>query len=376
VFRKSTRPSPAAPPAGDALTTATIKETAPCHKSLRVHVGREGILPIRAEVLAEFQKQTTLPGFRTGKAPVPLVERQYAKAIHDETLQRATRRALEQVAKEHHLKPVGPFELQAANASETDGLTLEATVEVEPTFHLGTYQGIPLTRETSDVTPEDMAKAIAKLQESMAQLVPTAEGQPKQRQLPAIDDELAKDLGFETLDKLQEHVKAKLSEQKRATQTQRLEAVLCDALLARHAFEVPPRLVSHQSGRLTREFAARLLLAGQPEAQVKDEVEKFTEQLRTSAERQVKLSFIVDRIAEQEQVTVTQDELVGRLWKVAQRWKKDPAEVRKIFDAQELWPSVVSSIRQEKTMAWLMANAAITEAQGRAPTALGIPRLP
>jgi len=363
VFRKATPPSPAAPPSSDALAKATITETAPCHKSLRVRLGREGLVPIRAEVLAEFQKQATLPGFRPGKAPAHLIERQYAKAIDDEILQRATRRALEQVTKDHHLKPVGPFELRSATVGETEGLTLEAAVEVEPTFLLGAYQGIPLTRETSEVTPEDMAKAIAKLQESMAQLVPAAEGQPKERQLPAADDELAKDLGFETLEKLQEHVKAKLSEQKRATQAQRLEATLCDALLARHTFDVPPRLVNHQSERLTREFAARLLLAGQPEAQVKAEVEQFTEQLRTSAARQVKLSFIVERIAEQEQITVTQDELVGRLWNVAQRWKKDPVEVRKMFDAQGLWPSVVSSIRQEKTMAWLMAQAVITETQ-------------
>jgi FKBP-type peptidyl-prolyl cis-trans isomerase (trigger factor) len=74
----------------------------------------------------------------------------------------------------------------------------------------------------------------------------------------------------------------------------------------------------------------------------------------------VKLAFILDRIAAQGSITVTQDELVARLWQLAQRWKKDPAEVRKIFDAQGLWPSVVSTIRQENTIAFLLSAAAVT----------------
>jgi hypothetical protein len=60
-------------------------------------------------------------------------------------------------------------------------------------------------------------------------------------------------------------------------------------------------------------------------------------------------------------VTVTQDELVQRLWQLSRRWKKDPVEVRKTFDAQGLWSSVVSSIRQEKTIAFLTSIAAISD---------------
>ncbi len=346
---------------------ATVTETAPCQQSLRVHVGREAIAPVRAAVLAEFQREVTLPGFRKGKAPTDLVERQHAKAIQDEMLQRLTRQALEQTAKDHHLTPVGPFELKAAQFSETDGLTLEATVEVEPSFTLGSYKGIRLKREPVEVTPQEIDKALAALQESMGQLVPAGEGQPKERQLPAIDNELAKDLGFESLEKLQAHVEATLREQQRKAQAQQMESALCDELLTRHTFAVPAGLVSRQTERLTRDFKARLLLSGVPEEKLEEEVAKFTEQLRTSAERHVKLTFLFDRIATQESITVTQDELVARLWQLSQRWKKDPAEVRKIFDAQGLWPSVVSAIRQEKTTAFLTSAAAIEDGAAAHP---------
>ena len=336
-----------------------ITDTAPCEKAIRLQVGHEAIAPVRAAVLEEFQRTATLPGFRKGKAPADLIARQYAEPIQRETLHRVTQQAIEETAKAHRLKPVGPFELKKADLTEQDGLLLEAVVEVEPEFALGAYKGIPLARPSVEVTAAEVENALGTLQESMARLAPSAEG-TKERQVPLLDDELAKDLGFDTLPKLSAHVEAKLREQKRAAAQQALEAALCDELVKRHAFQVPPRLVSHQAERLTRDFKARLLLAGTPEEKLEEKLGKFTEGLRTSAERHVKLAFIMDRIAAQEQVTLAQDELLSRLWQLAQRWRKDPTEVRKILDAQQLWPSVASAIRQEKTMALLLKSAVLS----------------
>ncbi len=351
----------------DDIVQATVTEPAPCQKSLRLRVGRRAIEPVRSAVLAEFQKHAALPGFRKGKAPLPLVERQHAKAIHEETIQRVTQQTLAQVAEAHQLKPVGPFELTAARFSEAEGLLLEATVEVEPSFALADYRGIPLTTPSTAVAPEDVERAVGQLRESMAHLAPAGEGQAKERQLPPLDDELAKDVGFQTLAALREHLKAKLREQRRLAAEQAVEAALCEELLRRHPFDVPPRLVSRQTERLTREFTARLLLSGVPEEQSGQETSKFAEQLRTSATRHVRLAFILDRIAAQEALTVTQDELVGRLWQLAQRSRKDPAEVRKRFDEQGLWPSVLSAIRQEKTISLLRRAAQMTSVTSEPP---------
>jgi FKBP-type peptidyl-prolyl cis-trans isomerase (trigger factor) len=359
MFGKSARPSekPTSP--------CAVTDTAPCEKALRARVSPEAIAPVRQAVVGEFQRQAALPGFRKGKAPADLVARQYGKEIQEETLHRVTKQVLEQATAAHQLKPVGPFVVTKAEFTEAAGLWLEATVEVEPSFALAGYTHVPIARPSADVSPQDVDQALARLQESMAQMVPVPEPAggatetPKERRVPALDDELAKDLGYETLARLREHVEAKLREQKRAHQAQAMEAQLSEALLARHAFEVPKRLIARQTERLTRDFKVRLLMAGTPEEQLGAEVEKFEAQLRTSAERHVKLGFILDRIAAQEAVTVTQDELVQRLWQLAQRWKKDPAEIRRLFDAEGLWPSLASSIRQEKTMALLLAAAAV-----------------
>jgi FKBP-type peptidyl-prolyl cis-trans isomerase (trigger factor) len=93
---------------------AEVKDSAPCRKSIRLTVAPDTIGPVRATVVGEFQRQATLAGFRKGKAPADLVQKQHAKDIEGETRQRLMQQALEQATKEHGLKPVGPFEIGTA----------------------------------------------------------------------------------------------------------------------------------------------------------------------------------------------------------------------------------------------------------------------
>jgi trigger factor len=51
----------------------TIENTAPCRKKLRVEVPAERVAGTRAEILQEFRKVASIPGFRPGKAPEPMV---------------------------------------------------------------------------------------------------------------------------------------------------------------------------------------------------------------------------------------------------------------------------------------------------------------
>ena len=383
-----------------------VSQAAPCQQQLRISLPAIAIHPVRDVVVREFQKEASLAGFRKGKAPRELVERRFPAEIREETIRRLTRQLFEQVTEERQLKPVGPFEVTKLDFDEQKGLELEAQVEVEPEFALADYRGIRLNKPAVTVGAQAIEQALAQLQESMAELVPvprpqasgslaedpertrgTGEGLPaptavgapacpatgvaadrqagtppqKVKRLPNLDDEFAKDAGFENLQQLRQHLEAKLREQHEAQARQALEQTLCDELLTRHQFEVPPRLVVKHTERLSRDFQVRLLLGGASEEQVKQELATYTEQLRTNAIRLVKLTFILDRIAAKEELSITQDEVVDRLWKLAKRWGKDPAEARRLLDAKGFWPSVVSSIRQDKTISRLLSLAQIEE---------------
>ena len=355
MFGKATKPKPA-----DQSMTVTVHQPVPCQYRLTIHLKPEAIQPVREAVVRDVQREATIAGFRKGKAPTALVEQQHPKQIREETVRRLTRQVVDHVTTERQLKPIGPFEVTKLAFDDATGFDLEAQVEVEPDFTLGDYRRLPMASKPVTVSPEDVAQALAKLQESAAQLVPVGEGQPKEKQVPALDDGFAKDVGFETLEALKAHLDAKLREQRAAEIHAQQEQALCDALLARHQFEVPTGLVARQVERLTRDFQARLLLSGMGEDQVQGELAKYTEQLRTNATRLVKLTFLLERIAKAEQVSVIQDEVVQRLWALSKRMGKDPAEVRRLFDAKGLWPSLVSSILQEKTMKVLRDAAEVT----------------
>jgi len=339
-----------------------VSQPAPCQQAFRITLAPEGVRPMRDVVVQEFQKEAALAGFRKGKAPRELVERHFLDQIREETLRRLTRQVFERVTAERHLKPVGPFEVTRVDFDDLKGLALEARVEVEPEFRLVDYRGIRLVKPAVAISADEIAQAMARLQESVAELVPVGEDKPKEKRLPALDDEFAKDVGFDTLAQLRAHLDAKLREQKTAEQAQALEQGLFEALLARHQFDVPPGLVTKHTARLTRDFQTRLLLTGLPDEQVTAELTKYTEHLHANAMRHVKLAFLLERIAEQEALSVTQDELVARLWNLASRWGKEPGEVRRLLDAQGLWPSVVSSIRRDKTVEFLLSVAHIDEA--------------
>jgi FKBP-type peptidyl-prolyl cis-trans isomerase (trigger factor) len=254
-----------------------MTQPAPCQYAVHIRLGSEGIQPVREAVLKEFQREANIAGFRKGKAPKELVERQYPSQIHEETIRRLTRQTLEQVVTERRLKPVGPFEVKRVTCEAAKAFELEALLDVEPEFKLADYRHLPVKTSPVVVMDEDRAKALAQLQESMAQLVPVpptgpAPSEAKVKEVPALDDELAKDVGFENLQQLTQHVEAKLREQRSAEQRQATEQALCDALLARHRREVPLSLVAKQAKRLERDVQVRLLLSGLPEEQVKDEV--------------------------------------------------------------------------------------------------------
>lgn len=337
--------------------TVTMEEIAPCQKSVQVQVLPLAIAPIRTDVVKEFKKESQISGFRKGKAPENLIQQKYAQSIQDETLHRATKAAFEQAAKGYGLRLVGPFEVSKADYDDGKGLEIEAQVEVEPEFELADYSDIKLKKEPITVSEDEKKDALKRLQESMAQMVPGKEGDEKERKVPEIDDDLAKDLGFESLEKLNEQIEKQLQQQKEQDRDQKLENDLSQELLKRHQFDVPESLVKKQKERIEEDFKMRMMYSGAPEDKVTEELEKFKDKMDKTAKDSVKFNFIIGQVAAQEKIEVTQDELIGQLWQLSQQWKKDPAEVQKIIEKEQMWPKIYSNIRHQKTLKFLLDGA-------------------
>lgn len=233
---------------------------------------------------------------------------------------------------------------------------------MEPQLTLGTYKGLKLKRPRAAVTDDELMEALRQLQTAHAQSVPVEGSTEKQTQLPALDDEFAKDLGCATLEELQGRIRRELDARQATRAQAEVENQLYDALLKTTPFEVPPSLVTAQAERLRRDLSMRLMLRGVKEADLETELKQWEQRLKTDAVRQVKILFVLERIADAEKITVSQEELLQRLAVLAQQYQRSVEVLVKDLSKQRAWSDVLAQLRQDKTAAWLLQQAAIEEA--------------
>ena len=151
--------------------SATIETIAACRKKLRIEVAATRVAGVRAEILQEFRKSATLPGFRPGKAPEPMVEKRYANEINQEVQQRLIPEAYREAVKEQKLRVVGMPSVESVDSQPGKALVFTAAVDTAPEFKLPEYKGIAVTKTETPVTDADVDKTIDSLREQQADFV-------------------------------------------------------------------------------------------------------------------------------------------------------------------------------------------------------------
>lgn len=139
----------------------TINDAGPCRKHVKVIVSAEDISARVQDKLKELMQDVQAPGFRPGKAPRKLVEKQFYKDVTEQLKGELLMQSLEQLADDFKLNPISqpqidPFKVEMPK----DGaLTYEFDVEVAPEFELPNYQGLKINRPTKTFTDTEVADA-------------------------------------------------------------------------------------------------------------------------------------------------------------------------------------------------------------------------
>ncbi|HVM61264.1 MAG TPA: trigger factor [Verrucomicrobiae bacterium] len=149
----------------------TIENVAPCRKKLRVEVAAERVAGTRAEILQEIRKVASLPGFRPGKAPEPMVEKRYAGQIDQELRERLIPESYREALQEQNLKVVGYPQIEGVEYQPGRPLIYTATVDTAPEFALPDYKGIPVKKATIAVKEEDVDKMLEAMRDQQADFV-------------------------------------------------------------------------------------------------------------------------------------------------------------------------------------------------------------
>lgn len=145
----------------------------------------------------------------------------------------------------------------------------------------------------------------------------------------AIDDEMAKKFGLESLAVLKERVGEQLKREFAAASRTHLKRRILDALDAAHSFELPPTMVESEFEGIWHAVEEELKREGKkPEDEGKSEDELKAE-YRTIAERRVRLGLVLARLGEQNSLSVTNDELQRAL---AERARSFPGQEQKVYE--------------------------------------------
>jgi trigger factor len=188
----------------------------------------------------------------------------------------------------------------------------------------------------------------------------------KRRVVPALDDELGKDLGdFETLDALRARVREDLEHDARHAAERAVRGSLMKQLAARVPFEVPSSLVDREVDRRTEEFAQRLVDQNIDPRQAGIDWNAFRESQREVAREAVAGAIVLDEVARREQLQVTESDIEREVARYAERSGRTPAAVRAALEKDGGLSRVSAGLRREKAIDFVMARATIASDQQR-----------
>ena len=181
--------------------------------------------------------------------------------------------------------------------------------------------------------------------------------------LPELDEEFVKSLGFESKKDLHEFVKNDLESRLDQDVQRSMTAQVRQYLLDSASFDLPERLSERQTGRVATQRMLSLLRQGVPPA----EADKLLDEVKTSAKedaaRELKMFFIMEKLAEDIEVEVTEGEINAQIAAIAQNQNARFDRVRDQLIKEGGLQSLYVQIRDEKIIAQLLEKAKVSEAK-------------
>jgi len=186
----------------------------------------------------------------------------------------------------------------------------------------------------------------------------------KEKKLPALDDEFVKDLGaYQDLDELKKTIEADIKARHDREAKLEVENQILEQILKATTFDMPETIVEAQKKKLTEEFKHNLKHRGLSDDDIKKKEPEILKTAAEKSERDVKVYFILEKVAELDDIKITPEDLDDRMGKIADYSKKTKDEVRKYLQDNDMFDDLIVEMREDKVMDFLVANSKIEEAK-------------
>jgi len=400
----------------------------------------EELKPYIQQAVAEISKESVIAGFRPGKAPYEIVEKQVgAMKIYQQAAEKAIQKTYPQAIIDNKLLTVGPPKIAVEKIAPNNPLVYKATAALLPNVKLGDYKKIKEGRKEVGVEAKEVDGTLNNLQKMFGKekrvsrpvqkgdkvemdmntyvdkvpidggksenhpvtvgeghfipgfednLVGLVEGQTKEFQLkfpkeyhrkelagkpvdfkvkmksvfeiekPDLDDNFAKTAGkFEKLDDLRRQIEKNIHQEKTAKEQQRWELAVIEQIINKSSFdEIPDILVESELHKMLHELEHEVTGQGMKFEDYLSSIKKSKEDLQKEfqprAVKRVKTAFVLHKIAKEENITVSDEEINTEVERNKQQYQNNP-EAQKQISKDEYKNYLKSVLRSQKVFEFL-----------------------
>jgi len=187
--------------------------------------------------------------------------------------------------------------------------------------------------------------------------------QVKEKVLPEVTDDFAKQWGAENAEKLREGVRKDLEAQLEENTRKSIRAQVVEGLSRKVQVDLPETLVQGETRNTIYDIVAENQQRGITKEAMDEKKDQIFQYASNSAKERLKVAFLLGRVAEKENIKVEQEEIAGRVLQIAQERQIKPEKLVKDLQKSNGFPQIHEQILMSKVVDFLEKNAAIEEVQ-------------
>ncbi len=235
---------------------------------------------------------------------------------------------------------------------------LDAGIEAKDLAHRLAKAKVGDAVEFQVTLPDTLPEEAARGKEATVKL---AVKELKEVSLPALDDGFAKDAGFESLAEFKDEVRQRLLRARDEQAEADVEERALEAALDLVKFDLPADIVEQELDELALRGQTRAKYAGASEEEAAAEAGKVRAGSRGEVERRLKGVFLLDRIARENKIFVTEDEVERAVQAMAARYGRPAAEFAEEMDREGGLGRLRFDLRMEKARKWLKSKVEVVD---------------
>ena len=181
----------------------------------------------------------------------------------------------------------------------------------------------------------------------------------KAKEIPTVE-EVAEDLGFDSVDELKADVKAKIKEQKNAEGKQAQEDQAVEAAVANAQMDIPAAMIETEAKQMVESFAQRLQMQGLNMEQYMQfsgmTAEKMLDDMKPQAEKRIQTRLVLEAIVKAENIEVTDEKVEEEIAKMAEAYQMKAEDLKSYMgDAEK--EQMKADLAVQEAITFLVENA-------------------